>query len=79
MRAVIVFKFKLRQQCLQFLCGVPRSVSEPLFQGAHKTLGNAIGLGPMAGNEYMNEFLILGQLLENLSRKMGASVRDEKL
>ena len=66
MRTVIVLKFKLLQQGLQLSSGVPRFVSEPLFQGTHKTLGNAIGLGLMPGNEYLNEFLILGQLLENL-------------
>jgi hypothetical protein len=55
MRAVIILIQKLLEERGQFLVVLPRFVSQPLFERAHKSLSDTVRLRPMASDEdWMN-------------------------
>ena len=61
----------------QFQVILPGFVPQPLFERAHKTLGNAVGLGPVACDEDMDEFC-LPIKLKGRRPKVDAPVRNQE-
>ena len=79
MWAVVVFRQKQVQEFQELLIGLPGFVSQPLLEGADKTLCNAIRLWAMASNDHVHEFGLFGKLLKYLRSKVCATIGNQEL
>ena len=78
MRAVVVLGQEKLKEGDEFLVILPGFVLQPLFESAHKTFGNTIRLGSVAGDENMNEFCLTHEGAKGIGAKMDAPVRNQK-
>ncbi len=78
MRAIIVLAVQLVQQLFQICGRLPCLVREPFLERAHKSFDDPVGLGTMAGNQYMDEVRLARKLREDLGGEMRATVRNQR-
>ena len=71
MRTVIVLIQELLNQLGQFLVVLSGFVFQPLLERADKALGDAVGLGPLAGNQDVDKLFREHEHLEGLGCEMG--------
>jgi len=57
----------------------PRLRGQPLLEGTHEPLGDAVRLRTMAGDEHMDELRLIGEAGQGLRREVAPPIRNQEV